>query len=139
MRILALPEPLNRRVWHVVTEDGRVLAAVKAMKENDPDCLGWLFNASHDSQRDDYEVSIPEIDLLVNLAREERDVFGARLTGGGFGGSIVALVDAASADRVQQELRRLYAASTRLEPDVWICGAGDGVSKVHDRLPASTI
>jgi galactokinase len=91
---LALPDPLGRRVRHVVTENARVLATVKALREGDLAALGPLLYASHASQRDDYEVSIPEIDLLVNLARAQPGVIGARLTGGGFGGSIVILARA---------------------------------------------
>ncbi len=90
-RIAALPEPLDRRARHVVTENARVLAAVDAMRGGDVDQLGKLFYESHASMRDDYEVSIPEIDFLVDLARAEADVLGARLTGGGFGGSVVLL------------------------------------------------
>jgi galactokinase len=93
-RALALPDPLGRRVRHVVTENARVLATVKALREGDLAALGPLLYASHASQRDDYEVSIPEIDLLVDLARAEPGVIGARLTGGGFGGSIVILARA---------------------------------------------
>ncbi|WP_257454489.1 galactokinase [Archangium lipolyticum] len=90
-RALALPEPLGRRVRHVLTENARVLATVRALREGDLAALGPLLYASHVSQRDDYEVSVPEIDLLVDLARAEPDVLGARLTGGGFGGSVVML------------------------------------------------
>ncbi|WNG49704.1 galactokinase [Archangium minus] len=90
-RALALPEPLGRRVRHVLTENARVLDTVRALRAGDLAALGPLLYASHASQRDDYEVSVPEIDLLVDLAREEPDVLGARLTGGGFGGSVVML------------------------------------------------
>jgi len=106
-RVASLPEPLDRRTRHVVTENVRVLAAVTAMRANDLTLLGRLFNASHDSQRDDYQVSIPEIDLLVNLARQDDGVYGARLTGGGFGGSIVVLAHSGAgrqeANRVKSE------------------------------------
>ncbi|HEX7086327.1 MAG TPA: galactokinase [Vicinamibacterales bacterium] len=91
-RVSELPPPLDRRARHVITENQRVLDAVEAMREGRADELGRLFDESHASQRDDYEVSVPEIDLLVALASEEPAVYGARLTGGGFGGSIVALV-----------------------------------------------
>jgi galactokinase len=91
LRISSLPEPLNRRARHVVTENARALSAVAALRAGDLIRLGRLFNASHDSQRDDYLVSITEIDLLVDLARQDARVYGARLTGGGFGGSIVVL------------------------------------------------
>jgi galactokinase len=90
-RLTPLPEPLDRRARHVITENARVRCAVSAMQENDLPRLGKLLYASHASLRDDYEVSIPEIDRLVELAGEEPDVYGARITGGGFGGSIVIL------------------------------------------------
>lgn len=93
-RLADLPEPLNRRARHVVSENARVLLAVSALRAEDPARLGALFYASHESMRDDFEISIPEIDLLVELARADADVFGARLTGGGFGGSVVVLARA---------------------------------------------
>ncbi|MEP6800436.1 MAG: galactokinase [Acidobacteriota bacterium] len=86
-----LPEPLRRRARHVVTENERVLEAAEALRNGDLPRLGRLFNASHDSQRDDFEVSVPAVDAIVNAARADREVYGARLTGGGFGGSVVAL------------------------------------------------
>lgn len=106
-RALALPEPLGRRVRHVVTENARVLAAVEALRAGDAARLGAIFDASHASQRDDFEVSVPEIERLVALARADPDVLGARLTGGGFGGSIVAL---ARAGRGGAAARRVAAA-----------------------------
>jgi galactokinase len=109
-RLVALPEPLDRRARHVITENARVRAAVAAMQEGDLERLGKLLNTAHDSLRDDFEVSLPEIDLLVDLARREPGVYGARLTGGGFGGSIVVLTRAgearAIADRVVAEYRK---------------------------------
>jgi galactokinase len=90
--VMALPAPINRRARHVVTENARVLDAVGAMRQGRAVELGQLFSASHASQRDDFEVSVPEVDRLVELAEKEPAVYGARLTGGGFGGSIVALV-----------------------------------------------
>jgi galactokinase len=107
-RALLLPDPLGRRVRHVVTEDARVLAAVEALRRGDGAQLGALFDASHASQRDDYEVSVPEIDLLVSLARAEPEVLGARLTGGGFGGSIVALARSGSARAVADRVAEAY-------------------------------
>jgi galactokinase len=107
-RAMELPEPLGRRVRHVVTEDARVLASVEALRRGDGARLGALFDASHASQRDDYEVSVPEIDLLVSLARAEPDVLGARLTGGGFGGSIVVLVRSGAARAVAERVADAY-------------------------------
>ena len=86
-----LPDNLARRARHVITENARVLSAVDALKARDYDRLGELFLASHASMRDDYLVSVPEIDTLVELCMKHSPVYGARLTGGGFGGSIVAL------------------------------------------------
>lgn len=76
---------------HVVTENDRVRAAVAALRRDDVGRLGALFIASHASMRDDFEVSTPEVDLLVELACNDPDVYGARLTGGGFGGAVVLL------------------------------------------------
>jgi galactokinase len=92
-RVAALAPPLNRRARHVVTENARVLAAVLALKAEDLEQTGRLFVESHASMRDDFEVSIPAIDALVEIACRTPGVYGARLTGGGFGGAIVALAD----------------------------------------------
>jgi galactokinase len=120
-RVMRLPDPLNRRARHVVTENQRVLDAMIAMEAGDATRLGALFNASHASERDDFEVSVPEVDLLVGLAQAEAAVFGARLTGGGFGGSIVALVrdgeaSAVAARVVDEYTRRTGRRATVLVP-----------------------
>jgi len=107
-RVERLPDPIGRRARHVITEDHRVLDSVAAMKAGDLRRLGDLFNASHASQRDDFEVSVPEIDLLVSLAQAEHGVYGARLTGGGFGGSIVALVEDDAAAAVATRVAAAY-------------------------------
>jgi len=119
-RVGTLPAPLDRRARHVITENVRVLAAVAAMRGGDVARLGKLFNESHDSQRDDYEVSIPEIDLLVDLARADERVFGARLTGGGFGGSIVLLVRAGAGRACADRLARAYATRAGRQPTVLV-------------------
>jgi galactokinase len=90
-RVNALPEPFNRRARHVITENARVLQAVTALESGDLERVGALFYASHASMRDDYDVSEPEIDTIVELARGTPGIYGARLTGGGFGGSVVML------------------------------------------------
>ena len=117
-RITALPPPLDRRARHVVTEDARVLAAVSALRAGDLDALGALFVASHASQRDDYEVSVPQIDLLVALAAREPAVHGARLTGGGFGGSVVMLARRGQARAAAERIAAAYAAATGETPTV---------------------
>lgn len=105
-----LPEPLDRRVRHVVSENARVLAAAQALRERELPTLGQLMNESHESLRDDFEVSVPRIELLVALACAEPGVFGARLTGPGFGGAIVALVEKSRAAAAGAEVVRRYEA-----------------------------
>ncbi len=107
-RVMALPDPVSRRARHVITENQRVLDAVAAARRGDPVTLGRLFSASHVSQRDDFAVSVPEVDLLVELAAAEPAVYGARLTGGGFGGSIVGLVQEGDASGVGARVAAEY-------------------------------
>ena len=107
---LGLPPPLDRRARHVISENARVLAAVTCLRESDARGLGALLDASHASLRDDFEVSVPDVDRLVRVARAEVDVLGARLTGGGFGGAIVALVRRGAAVAVAERVREKYDA-----------------------------
>jgi galactokinase len=105
-----LPPPLDRRARHVITENARVLDTVAALRVGDCTRAGNLFAASHASMRDDFEISVAAIDALVQIASSAQGVYGARLTGGGFGGSVVALVDASAArttaDRIVAAYRR---------------------------------
>jgi galactokinase len=119
-RIDALPEPLCRRARHVITENERVLAAVEAMRRGSLDQLGRLFYASQASMRADYEVSVPEIDLIVELAQAEPAVYGARLTGGGFGGSVVMLVAGGQGAAVAGRIAREYAARSGCRPRILV-------------------
>ncbi len=111
-RLEALPPVLARRARHVITENDRVLQAVAALRAGDVAALGTQFNASHASMRDDYETSTPEIDALVALGQQSREVFGARLTGGGFGGAVVMLARATSAADVAARVRDGYFRHT---------------------------
>lgn len=106
-RTASLPAPLDRRARHVVTENARVLAALEA----DPARFGELMNASHTSLRDDYEVSVPALDLLVTTLRAQPGVYGARLTGAGFGGACVALAAPARAADVRAATLAAYRAA----------------------------
>ncbi|GEM83075.1 galactokinase [Meiothermus hypogaeus] len=106
-RINALPEPLNRRARHVVTENQRVLEGVQALEQGDIERFGELMVASHISLRDDYQVSIPELDQLVE-AELRRGAVGARLTGAGFGGSTVALVQEARYEEFKKGVLQDY-------------------------------
>jgi galactokinase len=105
-----LPEPLRRRARHVVLEDLRVLEAARGVPA---ERFGALMNASHDSLRDDYEVSIPELDLLVAALRAAPGVLGARLTGAGFGGATVALCRAGHAAQAAQAALSTYNKAGR--------------------------
>lgn len=107
-----LPEILMKRARHVVTENARVHDAVAAIRTNNLKRLGELFVESHKSMRDDYQVSIPEIDLLVDLCLKDPDTFGARLTGGGFGGSIVAITNKNAEKKVAQNVVKEYEKLT---------------------------
>jgi galactokinase len=112
-RIDALPAPLAQRSRHIVTENARVLAAVDALRSDDPVALGHLFGASHASLRDDYEVSHPDVDALVEIAQGDPDVYGARMTGGGFGGAVVILArSAAAAPQVAARISHDYRRRT---------------------------
>ncbi|HEY7529323.1 MAG TPA: galactokinase [Gemmatimonadota bacterium] len=115
-----LPEPLGRRVRHVVTENARVLETVAAFRAGDAARAGRLFLASHRSLRDDYEVSTTELDLIVALASEDDAVHGARLTGGGFGGSVVMLVRAGEAAAAGRRIAATYARRSGRTPAVLV-------------------
>jgi len=119
-RVDALDEPLCRRARHVVTEDHRVLQAVAAMRANDPGQLGDLFYGSHVSMRDDYEVSHPAVDCLVELASSDPDVYGARLTGGGFGGAAVMLARRGSGRAAADRIASRYRAESGETPTVLV-------------------
>ncbi len=121
-RVALLPDPLARRARHVVTENARVLAAVDAIERRDLPGLGALLRASHASLRDDFEVSLPELDALVELALAHPEVYGARLTGGGFGGSIVALARAGEGPRLAGAIAAAYEARTGRAGRVLLAG-----------------
>jgi galactokinase len=103
-----LPEPIRRRARHVITEDNRVLEALQGVSA---ERFGELMNASHASLRDDYEVSVPALDTLVGMLQETPGVFGARLTGAGFGGACVALVAAGKGEVIAQDVIERYGRS----------------------------
>jgi galactokinase len=106
-RVEALPEPLNRRARHVVTENARVLEGMGALERGDYGRFGELMVASHRSLRDDYEVSIPELDELVELELRHGAI-GARLTGAGFGGATVALVEDSRYEAFKEGVQQDY-------------------------------
>lgn len=115
-----------RRCRHVITENERVLASVEALQKGDLERFGRLMNASHDSQRDDYEVSCPEVDLLVDLARKTPGTLGARITGGGFGGCTINLVAGRALHDFTEGVLEEYQRLTKIEPHLYISAPAEG-------------
>jgi galactokinase len=114
-----LPEPIRSRCRHVVTENARVLDSIIALKQGKMNNLGELMNASHDSLRDDYQVSCRELDTLVDAARNITGTHGARMTGAGFGGCTVNLVKKEKAQNFRETITNLYEAVTGIQPEVY--------------------
>jgi galactokinase len=123
----ALPERVFRRCRHVVTENARVVAAAAALRAGDLDTAGDLMRLSHVSMRDDFEISTPEVDAMVESAMRADGTIGARLTGGGFGGCTVNLVRAGQAAAFAAAVRAGYEAAIGRVPEIYTCVASDGV------------
>jgi galactokinase len=130
-----LPPRVLSRCRHVVTENARTVQAAQALRTGDLEAFGRLMFASHDSLRDDYEVSCGELDLLVDVARRQPGVFGARLTGAGFGGCTVTLVRKDAADAVAAELSAALLRQYGLTPELFttVACAGAGEHLPHTR------
>lgn len=124
-----LPEVL-KRCRHVVTENNRTVAAAEALERNDLKSLGRLMAESHISYRDDFEASCKEADILVELAGREPSCIGARLTGGGFGGCTVNLVESRSAEEFSQRLLEEYRAATGISAEIYQCHAAAGAHRI---------
>lgn len=121
---------VRRRARHVVTENQRTLDAAEAMRRGDAPLLGELINASHDSLRDDFEVTNDALNTMVECARAQLGCYGARMTGGGFGGCAVALVDADHAEAFTRAVSDCYSAETAKAPDLYVCETTDGASSI---------
>jgi galactokinase len=121
----------RRRARHVVTENQRTLAAVESMGQDDAHSLGQLMNASHTSLRDDFEVSSKELNLMVDLAQSQDGCYGARMTGAGFGGCAVALVESGTVDTFTTAVAQGYQEQTQLDPGIYICQATDGAELIE--------
>ena len=127
--LIALNALVAKRARHVVTENQRVLDAVEALKHNDLTKLGELMGQSHESMRDDFEITVPQIDYLVELAQLViGKTGGARMTGGGFGGCIVALAPHDKVEEVRKIIADNYEKQTGLKEDFYVCTASQGVS-----------
>lgn len=123
-----LPEALERRARHVVSENARVRQSAYALAAGDIVAFGRLMEASHSSLRDDFEASTAELEAIVEAAGSQPGCFGARLTGAGFGGCAVALVDAARAEGISAATRDAYRAATGRDATVHVCAAADGAA-----------
>jgi len=126
-----LPQPIRRRAEHVVKEIARVQSAVHALERGDAQVFGALMYAGHNSLRDLYEVSVPELDLLVRIARGLPGCFGARLTGAGFGGCTVNLVDEAAAPAFVDALSGVYLEQSGQQAQVYLCRASPGAELIE--------
>lgn len=116
------------RAHHVITENLRTLDAAQAMSDGDANTLGALMNSSHESLRDDYEVSGPALDQIVEIARDSPGCFGARLTGGGFAGCAVALVQAEQALEFRTRVAERYRNENGMDAEIWLCEPAVGAS-----------
>ncbi len=119
-----------RRARHVVTENLRVQQAAEALSSGDARTLGRLMTESHASLRDDYQVSCRELDVMVETALSVEGVYGSRMTGAGFGGCTVSLVDTQAVDDFQQTVGSIYASATGLAPAFYTCEASAGAQRL---------
>jgi galactokinase len=126
-----LNEVVLRRARHVITENARVLEAIQAMKSNDLVTLGRLFNESHASLRNDFEVTNDALDQIVECALEQPGCYGARMTGAGFGGCAVALVREEEAEAFAEAVSTAYRQRSGLEAGVYVCKASEGANLVE--------
>ncbi len=129
-RALLSPKVYSR-CRHVITENYRVDGAVWAFESGAIDALGPLMRDSHRSLRDDYEVSCKELDLMVEIAAAQPGIIGARMTGGGFGGCTVNLVESDAVEAFKQNVATAYLARTALAPEIYVSSAVDGVRQME--------
>ena len=125
-----LPDVVMRRCRHVIGENARVLQAAAALELGDLQAFGNLMRESHRSLRDDFEVSCSELDLMVELAEQAEGVYGTRMTGGGFGGCTIALVQVDCVEAFKRTVQEGYERSTGCKPEIYVCSAADGVGRL---------
>jgi len=126
-----LPETIRKRCRHVILENARVSAASTALQDGDLVTFGRLMKESHRSLRGDYEVSCLELDVMVELAEKQEGVYGARMTGGGFGGCTVNLVKSDAAAQFEKSVSVAYEKATGLSPQILVTSASAGVGEVE--------
>jgi galactokinase len=127
----ALPSIVLQRARHVISENERVLSGVAALRAGNVAEFGRLMNASHASMRDDYNVSIPEMDALVASAQRVSGCYGSRLTGAGFGGCTVSLVENGAVEHFRHEVAAAYLAATGRSASIYVTHAADGVGRIR--------
>jgi galactokinase len=125
-----MPENVFRRCRHIITENKRVQLAAAALDRTDLSAFGVLMAEAHRSFRDDFEASCSELDTLVEIATGLSGCYGARMTGGGFGGCTVNLVAESHADRFREQIHARYRAVTGIDADIYLCRASDGARRI---------
>ena len=121
-----LPEPIGRRARHIISENYRVQNGAQALREGNFSAFGQLMIESHRSLKDDYEVSCAELDLLVDLALKQQGVLGARMTGAGFGGCTVNLIEKNYVDAFKKNIKNEYKKITGINPDIYVTPPAGG-------------
>jgi galactokinase len=127
-----LPKIIYKRCRHVISEDARVTKAAASLEQGNLKTFGTLMRESHRSLRDDYEVSCAELDLMVELAVQQEGVYGARMTGGGFGGCTINLVKTERVSSFKSQVGDAYLRSSGLEPQIFVSPAAEGASEVKE-------
>jgi galactokinase len=125
---------IRKRARHIITENARVVEAVKVLKENNIERFGEIMNQSHDSLKDDYEVTGLELDTLVYEGRKLSGVLGTRMTGAGFGGCTISIVKKADSSEFMSVLSKEYQKKTGLVPDFYQPEIGNGAGRIETPL-----
>ncbi|MCG3758434.1 galactokinase [Vibrio cincinnatiensis] len=132
-KVSELDDMVAKRARHVITENDRTVEAAQALKTHDMKRMGELMAESHASMRDDFEITVKEIDILVEMVKEViGDQGGVRMTGGGFGGCVVALVPLLLVDKVKATVEAHYQAATGLQASMYVCQATQGAGLVNE-------
>jgi len=130
LKNLPVEESVKKRARHIITENARVQQAAQAIQQGDMARLGALFNASHESLRDDFEVTNDALNWMAEAAQEDAACYGARMTGAGFGGCAIALTQAADAEAFSQRVAQRYQQRSRIEPSVYVCKPSAGAEEI---------
>jgi galactokinase len=125
-----MPENVFRRCRHIITENKRVELAASALERGDLPAFGVLMAEAHRSIRDDFQASCSELDTLVEIASSISGCYGARMTGGGFGGCTVNLVEESQAQQFREAIHNRYRASTGIDADIYLCRASAGATRI---------